>query len=118
MDAAPLGAALDAGHRVVLEIEDGQVEVAVAQVVAPSAHAVDLSDFLHPEHVHIELRGLVHVLRRDRDVPDLRHGDEPSLARKASTNPGILSGAMNTDGPIPGRSPASRTPQANNGETA
>src|ERR1700674_596338 len=34
VDTAPRLAALDAGHRVALEVQDGQVEVAVAQVVA------------------------------------------------------------------------------------
>jgi len=37
VDAAPALAALDAGDGVVLEVEDGEVDVAVAQVVAPRA---------------------------------------------------------------------------------
>src|SRR5215470_9748765 len=74
MDAAPARTALHAGDRVVLEVEDRQVEVAVAQVITPGARAVDLRDLLHAEHVHVELRGLVHVLGREGDVLDLRHG--------------------------------------------
>src|SRR5206468_6756931 len=77
MDAAPALAALDASHRVVLEVEDRQIEVAVAQVVAPGARAVDLRDLLHAEHVDVELRGLVDILGREGDVFDLRHGVSP-----------------------------------------
>src|SRR5712692_6940576 len=51
MDAAEALAALDSGHRVVLEIQDGQIEVAVAEIVAAGVGAVDLADLLHPEHV-------------------------------------------------------------------
>src|SRR6266850_1174518 len=40
VDAAPALAALDAGDGVILEVEDGEVDVAVAQVVAPRARAV------------------------------------------------------------------------------
>src|SRR5215813_1748364 len=73
VDAAPLLAALHARHRVVLEVEDGEVEVAVTQVVAAGVGVVDLADFLHPEHVDVEARGLVRVLGRESDVLDLRH---------------------------------------------
>ena len=37
VDAAEVLAALGAGHGVVLEVQDGQIEVAVAQVVAAGA---------------------------------------------------------------------------------
>src|SRR3989454_7613145 len=77
MDAAPVLAALDASHRVVLEVEDRQIEVAVAQIVAPGARTVDLRDFLHAEHLDVELGRLVHVLGREGDVLDLRHGVSP-----------------------------------------
>src|SRR4029453_16857368 len=54
MDAAPARAALDPGDRIVLEVQDRQVEVAVAQVIAPSTRAVDLGDLFHAEHVGVE----------------------------------------------------------------
>src|SRR5713226_3248016 len=77
MDTAEALAALDSGHRVVLEIQDGQIEVAVAEIVAAGVGAVDLADLLHPEHVDVELGGLVHVLGRQRDVLDLGHEISP-----------------------------------------
>src|SRR2546425_6904724 len=77
VDAAPAGAALDPGDRVILEVEDREVDVAVAQVVTPGARAVDLRDLLHAEHVDVELRSRVHVLGREGDVLDLRHGVSP-----------------------------------------
>src|SRR5262245_42576404 len=80
MDAVPVLAALDSGHGVVLEVENRQVDVAVAQVTAPGARAVDLGDLLHAEHVDVELGGPVHVLGREGDVLDLRHGCSPPAA--------------------------------------
>src|SRR5438552_5258626 len=77
MDAAPARAALDSGDCVVLEVQDRQVEIPVAQVVTPGARAVDLRDLLHAEHVDVEFRGLVHVLGREGDVLDLRHAVSP-----------------------------------------
>src|SRR5438132_6658285 len=99
VDAAPPRAPLDAGHRVVLEVQDREVEVAVGQVVATGALAVHLSDFLHAEHVDVELRGRVDVLARNGDVLDLRHGLRPSLARKG-TKTGILCATMNLLRPL------------------
>src|SRR4026208_914527 len=103
VDAAPVLAALDARHRVVPEVEDGQVESAVAQVVAPRPGAVDARDLLHAEHVDVELRGLVDGLGRERDVLDLRHDVSPlgadlsqSVARwvrARRANPGTASSA-------------------------
>src|SRR5438094_10243596 len=77
MDPAPARAALHSGDGVVLEVEDRQVEITVAQVVTSGARAVDLCDLLHAEHVDVELRGLVHVLGREGDVLDLRHAVSP-----------------------------------------
>src|SRR5439155_10555753 len=68
---------LGSGHLIVLEVEDRQVEIAVAEVVARGAGAVHPGDLLHAEDVDVELRGLVHVLGRDGDVLDLRHGLSP-----------------------------------------
>src|SRR5262245_50811860 len=88
MDAAPVFPALHAGHRVVLEVQDGQIDVAVGEIVAAGARAVDLADLLHPEHFDVELRRLVHVLGRDRDVLDLGHAVLPRqiLARSGMTS--------------------------------
>src|SRR5712692_1980617 len=62
VDAAPALATLDPGHRVALEVQDRQVEVAVAEVVALGSRPVELGDLFHAEHVHVELGGRVHVL--------------------------------------------------------
>src|SRR5262249_35847702 len=80
VDAAPALAALHAGHGVVLEVEDGEIDVAVAQVVALRSRAVDPGDLLHPEHVDVELRRLVDILGRERDVLDLGHGRDASCS--------------------------------------
>src|SRR5262249_2693951 len=77
VDAAPARSPLDSGDRIVLEVQDRQIDVTVAQVVAPGGRAVELRDLLHAEHVDVELRGLVHVLGREGDVLDLRHGVSP-----------------------------------------
>src|SRR5207247_2333497 len=71
MDAGEALAPLGPGHGVVLELEDGQVEIAVAQVVPAGVRVLDPPDLLHAEHVDIELRGLVGVLGGHRNVLDL-----------------------------------------------
>src|SRR5262245_37319154 len=108
MDPAPASAALHASDRVVLEVEDRQVEVAVAEVVAPGARAVDLRDLLHAEHVDVELRGLVHVLGREGDVLDLRHAVSPVEVVRARPVPfqaGYTGGPRNARTMIPGCRP-------------
>src|SRR5262245_47529375 len=77
VDAAPVLAALDSSHRVILEVEDGQVEIAVRQVIAARPRAIDPGDLLHAEDVDVELGGLVDVLGRKGDVLDLWHGVSP-----------------------------------------
>src|SRR2546430_11934988 len=77
VDAAVTLASLGPGHLIVLEVENRQVEIAVAEVVARGAGAVHPGDLLHAEDVDVELRGLLHVLGRDGDVLDLRHGLSP-----------------------------------------
>src|SRR5881628_675957 len=74
MDAGEALAPLGPGHGVVLELEDGQIEIAVAQVVPAGVRVVDPPDLLHAEHVDVELRGLVGVLGGHRNVLDLGHG--------------------------------------------
>src|SRR5213594_4543780 len=49
----------------------------IAKIDSPGARAVDLRDLLHAEHVDVELRSRVHVLGREGDVLDLRHGVSP-----------------------------------------
>src|SRR5437870_7101591 len=93
VDATVALATFDPGHLVVLEVEDRQVEVAVAQVVARGTRAVDPGDLLHAEHLDVELRGLLHVLGRDGDVLDLRHG--VSCLDGACRSPVLVS-----DGPL------------------
>src|SRR5262245_57750571 len=80
VDAAPALAPLDAGDGIVLEIQDRQVDIAVAQVVASRPRTVDPGDLLHAEHVDVELGGLVDVLGRKGDVLDLGHGRGASCA--------------------------------------
>src|SRR5262249_39600462 len=74
MDAGPVLAALDTRHRVVLELEDGEVQIAVGEVETARVRVVDLAHFFHAEHVDVELRGGVGVGGGERDVLDLRHG--------------------------------------------
>src|SRR5437762_6569729 len=54
MDAGEALAPLGPGHGVVLELEDGQVEIAVAQVVPAGVRVLDPPDLLHAEHVDVE----------------------------------------------------------------
>ena len=73
VQAAPLLAALRAGHGVVLELENGNVDVAVAEVITGSARPVQLGNFFQTEHLGVKLGRLVRVLRRKGNVLDLRH---------------------------------------------
>src|SRR5262245_6639028 len=83
MDAAETLAALAAGRRVILEVEDSEADVAVGEEDAARAGIVHLADFLHAERLDVELRGLLDVLGRQRDVLDLRHRYPPPRARSA-----------------------------------
>src|SRR5262245_43392218 len=74
VDAAPCLAAVGAGGRVVLEVEDRQVDVTVAQEVAARAEVVDLAALLHAEDLDVEPRGPLDVLGGERDVLELGHG--------------------------------------------
>src|SRR6266850_5705474 len=73
VDAGEVLAALAAGRRIVLEIEDGEIDIAVGEEDAARPRIVNLADFLHAERLDVELRGLLDVLGRQRDVLDLRH---------------------------------------------
>src|SRR5262249_15617948 len=81
MDAAPALSTLDSCYRIVLEVENCEIDVAVTQVIASRARTVDPGDLLHPEHVDVELGRLVDVLGREGDVLDLGHGRDASCAK-------------------------------------
>src|SRR5215813_2559625 len=74
VDAGPVLATLGPGDFVVLEFQDGEVDIAIGEVVAARVRIVDTADLLQAEHVDVELGGRIGVLGRNRDVPDLRHG--------------------------------------------
>src|SRR6185436_11116712 len=74
VDAGPVLAALDPRHHVVLELENGQVEVAVGEEEPAEVRIVEPADLLHPEYVHVEPGGGFGIRGGQRDVLDLRHG--------------------------------------------
>src|SRR5947209_3783217 len=70
----------------VLELEDREIERPVAQVVAPgdplvAVAAAGAADLLEVERLLVELGGLVRVVRRQRDVTDLRHPSSSGCTR-------------------------------------
>src|SRR5262249_5590121 len=77
VNTTPLFAALGPSHRVALEVEDGQIDIAVAEVVPLRARPVELGNFFHAEHFDIVLGGLIYILRRDGNVLNLWHGVSP-----------------------------------------
>src|SRR5204862_6518547 len=91
MEAEPILATLGARHRIFLEAEDREIEVAVAEIVAARAVGVELADLLHVENVGEELCGRLGVLGGDCDVLDLRHGRLSicwrALRRAPASNP-------------------------------
>src|SRR5262249_40138474 len=62
VDARESFPALDASGHVVLEVEDGEIDVAVREENTARPGVVDLADFLHAERLDVELRGLLDVL--------------------------------------------------------
>src|SRR5262249_39681203 len=77
VDSGEALAAFDAGRCIVLEIEDGEVDVAVGKEDAARPGIVYLADFLHAEGLDVELRGFLDVLGGQRNVLDLRHRYPP-----------------------------------------
>src|SRR5262249_47307201 len=77
VDATPLFAAFGSGYGVALEIEDSQIDISVAEIIALGTRPIELGDLFHAEHFDIEFGGLVHILRRDGDVLNLWHGVSP-----------------------------------------
>src|SRR5215467_5902296 len=72
-------AAFHTRNDVILEIEDGQVNVPVAEVVAFGPRAIDLGNFFHAKHVNIKLGRGVHILGREGNVLDFWHDTSPTL---------------------------------------
>src|SRR5262249_52358407 len=77
VNATPLFAAFGPGYGIALEIEDGQIDIPVTEVVPLGPRTIELGDFLHAEHFDIEFGGLIDILRRDSDVLNLWHGVSP-----------------------------------------
>src|SRR5262249_7616237 len=78
VNATVVFAAFDTRNDVILKIEDGQVDVAVAKVVAFRTRTVELGNFLHAEHVNIKLGSGVHILGREGNMLDLWHDTSPT----------------------------------------
>ncbi len=78
VDATVVFAAFNTRNHVILEIEDSQVDVPVAEVVAFSARTIELGNFFHAEHVNIKLGSGVNILGREGNVLDLWHDTSPA----------------------------------------
>src|SRR5262245_48024635 len=78
VDATVVFTAFNTSNDVILEIEDGQVDVPVAEVVAFRARTVELGNFFHAEHVNIKLSSGVNILGRKGNVLDLGHDTSPA----------------------------------------
>ena len=61
------------GHYIILEIQDSQIHVAVAEIVSNGVRALHLADFLQVEHRLEEFGGLVRLLARNCNMLDLCH---------------------------------------------
>ena len=77
VDAAVGLAVLRAGYLVVLEVEDRQVDVAVAEVVALGVGGVKFGDFAQAENFGVEPGGGVGVLGGNGDMLNLGHNAAP-----------------------------------------
>src|SRR5262245_28631650 len=78
VNATVVFAAFHTRNNVILEIENGQVDVPIAEVVAFRTRTVDLGNFLHAEHVDIKLGSGVDILGREGNVLDLWHDTSPA----------------------------------------
>src|SRR4030095_5672801 len=90
MDSAPVLAPLRAGDGIVLEVEDGEVDVPVAQIVSAGGGGIDPADLLHAEHVGVEAGGGIWVLGGDGDVLDLGHWCGVLRAARVRQNMALL----------------------------
>src|SRR5258707_534701 len=75
MYSRPILAALDSCDLVVLETQDREIQVSIGQVVSGCDRAVELRDFFQAKGLNVELGSFILVLRSDRDVFDLCHGN-------------------------------------------
>src|SRR5215813_13724653 len=73
VDAGPPERALCLGGLVVFELEDSEVHVAVAQVVALGSRSVNFTYLLQPEALDVKLCRRLQVSRSDCDVPNSCH---------------------------------------------
>src|SRR5438132_12730888 len=78
VDATVVFAAFRTRNHVILEIEDGQVDVPITEIVAAGTRAIDLGNFFHAEHVDIKLGRGVDILGREGNVLDLWHDTSPA----------------------------------------
>src|SRR5262245_23286956 len=83
MDAAPALAALGAGDDVVLEAQNGEIDVAVGKEITGGTRAIELSYLLQPEVLYVEPLGRLFILGLNRDMSDLCHGCAPSGLQQA-----------------------------------
>src|SRR5262245_51060309 len=79
VDTTVVFAAFNTCNDVILEIQDSQVDVPIAEVVAFSARTVELGNFFHAKHVDVKLGSGVDILGREGNVLDLWHHTSPSL---------------------------------------
>src|SRR5262245_6899286 len=79
VDAGPSELALCLGGLVVCELEDSEVHVAVAQVIALGSWSVDFTYLLQAEALDVKLCRRFQVPRSDRDVANSCHCLPPSL---------------------------------------
>src|SRR5262245_42090918 len=78
VNATVVFAAFDTRNDVILKIEDGQVDVPVAEEVAFRTRTVELGNFLHAKHLDIKLGSGVDILGREGNVLDLGHDTSPA----------------------------------------
>ena len=77
MYAAPARATLSARDDVVLEAQDGNIEMTIGEKVTCRAIAIESAHHLQAEIFHVKMRGRFFVLGLDCNVPDLCHGESP-----------------------------------------
>src|SRR5262245_18630633 len=80
VDAGPPERALCLGGLVVFELEDSEVHVSIAQVVALGSWSVNFTYLLQAEALDVELRRRLQVSRGDRDVTNSCHCLPPSVS--------------------------------------
>src|SRR5262249_21231347 len=78
VDTTVVFTAFNTRNHVILKIEDSQVDIPVAEVVAAGTRAINLGNFFHAEHVDIKPGSGVHVLGREGNVLDLWHNTSPA----------------------------------------